>query len=48
MSIAKKKNAQVITTHGLVVGVDGTLDELKDKSVMVGNVGIHKCDPLVH
>ena len=48
MSIFEKKNTQAITTHGLVVGVDSTLDELKDKSVVVGNISIHKCDPLVH
>jgi len=31
-----------------VVGVDGTLDELKDKGVVTGNVSIDKSNPLVN
>jgi len=36
-----------MVTHRFVVGVDGTLDELEDKSVVTGNVSIHKRNPLV-
>jgi hypothetical protein len=34
-------------THRLVVGVDSTLDELKDQGVVVGNVSIDKRNPLI-
>jgi hypothetical protein len=34
-------------TYRLVVRVDSSLDELKDKSVVTGNVSIHKRNPLV-
>lgn len=36
-----------MVTHRFVVGVDDTLDELEDKSVVTANVSIHKCNPLV-
>jgi hypothetical protein len=35
-------------THRLVVGANGTLDELKDKGIVTGNVRIDKCNPLVN
>lgn len=34
-------------THRLVVRVDSSFDELKDKSVVMGNVSVHKRHPLV-
>ena len=37
-----------MTTHGFVIGVDSTLDELKDKGVVTGYVGIDKRNPLVN
>lgn len=37
-----------MVTHGLVVGADVTLDELKDKGVVTGNISIDKRDPLVN
>ena len=36
------------TAHGLIVRVDSALDELKNKGVVAGNIGIHKCYPLVN
>jgi hypothetical protein len=35
-------------THGLVVGANVTLDELKDKGVVTGNISIDKRNPLVN
>jgi hypothetical protein len=35
-------------THGLIVGANVTLDELKDKGVVKGNISIDKRDPLVN
>jgi hypothetical protein len=35
-------------THGLVVGVNVTLDKLKDKGVVTGNISIDKRNPLVN
>jgi hypothetical protein len=43
-----KENTKRMITHGLVVGVDSTLDKLKDKGVVTGNVSIDKCNPLVN
>jgi hypothetical protein len=37
-----------MVTHGLVIGVDCTLDELNDKGVVTGNVSIDKRNPLVN
>ena len=37
-----------MTTHGLVVGANVTLDELKDKGVVAGNISIDKRNPLVN
>ena len=34
--------------YRLVVGADSTLDELKDKGVVTGNVSVDKCNPLVN
>jgi hypothetical protein len=34
-------------THGLVVGANVTLDELKDKGGVTGNLSIDKRNPLV-
>lgn len=36
-----------MVTHRFVVGVDDTLDELENKSVVTANVSIHKCNPLI-
>jgi hypothetical protein len=36
-----------VITHRLVVGGDGTLDELEDKGVVAGNVSVHKRNPLI-
>ena len=35
-------------THGLVIGVNSTLDELKDKGVVTGDIRIDKRNPLVN
>ena len=35
-------------THGLVVRVNSTLDKLKDKGVVTGNISIDKRNPLVN
>lgn len=43
-----KKTQEGILTHGLVVGVNVTLDELKDKGVVAGNISIDKRNPLVN
>lgn len=37
-----------MTAHRFVIGVDSTLDELKDKGVVAGNVGVDKRNPLVN
>ncbi len=34
--------------HRLIVRVDGTLDKLKNKGVVAGNVRVHKRNPLVN
>jgi hypothetical protein len=35
-------------THRLVVGANVTLDELKDKGVVMGDINIDKRNPLVN
>ena len=35
-------------THGLIVGANVTLDELKDKGVVTGNISVDKRNPLVN
>ena len=43
-----RKTREGMVTHRFVVGVDDTLDELEDKSVVTADVSIHKCNPLVN
>jgi len=42
-----RKPRERMVTHRFVVGVDGALDELEDKGVVTGNVGVHERNPLV-
>jgi hypothetical protein len=48
IEIKWKKAQEGMITHGLVVGVNVTLDELKDKGVVTGNISIDKRNPLVN
>jgi hypothetical protein len=43
-----KKTQEGMMTHGLVVGANVTLDELKDKGVVTGNISIDKGNPLIN
>ena len=42
------KSQEEMMTHRLVVGANVTLDELKDKGVVTGNISVDERDPLVH
>jgi hypothetical protein len=46
--LKRKKTQGGMIAHGLVVGVNATLDELKDKGVVTGNISIDKRNPLVN
>jgi hypothetical protein len=35
-------------THGLIVGANATLNELKDKGVVTGNISVDKRNPLIN